>query len=116
MRKILLGLALGLLLSALQARAHFKPNTEHNRRHAIVKAFCHSYKPCPLGAKALSVAYCESGPNLWNYASNGGVYLGMFQAGPFMRARYGFSWSPWQQARAAYRYWSDSGWGPWACA
>jgi hypothetical protein len=115
MKRILLGLALGLLLSALQARAHFKPNTEHNRRHAIVKAFCHSYKPCSLGAKALNVAYCESGPNLWPYASNG-QHLGMFQFGSFARSTYGFSWSPWEQARAAHRYWRVSGWAPWECA
>jgi hypothetical protein len=115
LKMLLLGIALGLLIGALQARAHFKPGTEHNRRHAIVKAFCHSYKPCPLGAEALSVAYCESGPNLWPWARNG-QYWGMFQFGSFARATYGFQWGPWAQARSAYRYWAEAGWSPWECA
>lgn len=116
MTRIALGVAIGVLLVTMQAHTHNVPGSEHNRRHAITYAFCHSLRPCPIGKKALQVAYCESGPNLSPRASNGGVYLGMFQAGPFMRARYGFSWSPWAQARQAYRYWLDSGWSPWSCA
>jgi hypothetical protein len=115
-RNFVLGMVAALFFLALSGKAHNRPGTEHNRRHAIVYAFCHSLKPCPLGDKALSVAYCESGPNLWPYASNAGTYLGMFQFGPYARSRFGFSWSPWAQARGAYRYWSVAGWGPWQCA
>lgn len=107
-----------VLISLGPARGHWKPNTEHNRIHAINHAFCQgNVNGCWRGNEALRVAYCESGVNLWNYASNGGTYLGMFQAGPYMRARYGFSWSPWSQARSAYRYYVDSGrdWSPWEC-
>jgi hypothetical protein len=106
---------LAALLIVGAARAHNVPNSEHNRRHAITYAFCHTLRSCPLGREALNVAYCESGPNLWPYARNG-QYLGMFQAGAWMRSRFGFSWSPWVQARAAYRYWLESGWSGWSCA
>lgn len=105
----------GALILAGQTWAHNVPNSEHNRRHAIVHAFCHSLRPCPLGDQALRVAYCESGPSLWPYARNG-QYLGMFQMGDYARSAYGFSWSPWAQARGAYRYWLDAGWSPWSCA
>ena len=115
MTRIALGIALGLLIAAFQAKAHFKPNTVHNRIHAINYAFCHNLSPCALGAKAIDVAYCESGPNLWPYARNG-QYLGMFQFGGYARSAFGFSWSPWEQSRAAYRYWRVSGWAPWQCA
>lgn len=120
LNQFLLGFLIGALLMSgvlsVQGRTHNLPGTEHNRRHAITYAFCHSLKPCPLGNKALDVAYCESGPNLWPYASNGGAYLGMFQFGSYARARYGFSWSPWKQARSAFAYWRVSGWAPWSCA
>ena len=110
---LLLGFILWLSGSS---QGHNRPNTVHNRRHAIVHAFCHSLKPCPLGNEALSVAYCESGPKLWPYARSSGGHLGMFQFGSYARSRYGFSWSPWAQARFAYRYWLDAGWSPWSCA
>jgi hypothetical protein len=116
MIRVALGICIGAILVTLQAKAHFRPGTEHNRRHAIIHAFCHSLKPCELGRQALNVAYCESGPNLWHFARNG-QYLGMFQFGSFARTRFGFSWSPWKQSRAAYRYFIDSGrdWSPWSC-
>ena len=105
-----------LLLLGGQGRAHSKPGTVHNRQHAITVAFCHSLKPCALGNKALDVAYCESGANLWPYARSSGGHLGMFQFGLYARSAFGFSWSPWEQSRAAYRYWRVSGWSPWQCA
>jgi hypothetical protein len=104
-----------VLMIVTNSQPHNLPGTEHNRRHAITYAFCHTLRPCPLGDEALRVAYCESGPNLWPYARNGD-YLGMFQEGSYARARFGFSWSPWAQARSAYRYWLDAGWSPWSCA
>ena len=77
-----------------QARAHNLPGTEHNRRHAITHAFCGSLRPCPMGEKALDVAYCESGPNLWPYARNGN-HLGLFQVDSLWRSEIaGWSWSP----------------------
>ena len=103
-----------LLLVTGQGQAHFKPGTTHNRVHAINVAFCHSLRPCELGNEAISVARCESGPNLWPYANNG-QYLGMFQFGVYARSVFGFSWSPWEQARAAFRYFVRAGWSPWEC-
>ena len=68
----------------------------------------------PYCSQALRVARCESGLSI--YARNG-QYLGLFQHGAYARARYGFAWDAWTQARAAYRYFVDSGrnWSPWTC-
>ncbi len=65
-------------------------------------------------SQAVSVARCESGLSVG--ASNG-QYLGLFQMGEYARSRYGNSWDAWGQARAAYRYFRDSGysWAPWTC-
>ena len=114
---VLLGLACflaGMFIIVEQARAHNLPGSEHNRRHAITHAFCKSLKPCPLGKEAIEVAYCESGPSLSPRARNG-EHLGMFQFGSWARATFGFSFGPWEQARAARRYWQYSGWSGWSC-
>ncbi len=65
-------------------------------------------------SQAISVARCESGLSV--NAANG-QYLGLFQMGDYARSRYGHSWDAWGQARAAYRYFRDSGysWSPWQC-
>jgi hypothetical protein len=107
-----------LLIALAPARSHYRPFTEHNRVHAINHAFCSgNVNGCWRGNEALRVAYCESGPSLWPYARSSGGHYGMFQFGAFARARYGFRWQPWFQARAAYRYFVDSGrdWSPWSC-
>jgi hypothetical protein len=64
--------------------------------------------------QAISVARCESGLSV--NASNG-QYLGLFQMGSYARARYGHGSTAMAQARAAYRYFVDSGkdWSPWSC-
>jgi hypothetical protein len=111
-RLFVLALFLALLL-APPAKAHWRPGTEHNRIHAINWAFCDGrVNGCWLGNQAVRVAECES--HLWPYARNG-QYLGMFQFGAWARARFGFSWSPWEQARAARRYHRMSGWSGWGC-
>ena len=116
---VFLGLACffaGMWILVEQAQAHNLPGTEHNRRHAITHAFCLSLKPCPMGEKAIDVAYCESGPKLWPWAHNG-EHLGMFQVSGHWRATVpGWGWGPWQQARHAYRVWHLVGWGHWDCA
>jgi hypothetical protein len=107
---------MALLADAYIADAHWRPDTKHNRRHAVVAGFCGASdlrRPCGRGLEALRVAECESG--LWPYAHNG-QYLGIFQMGSYARGRYGHSWSPWQQARDASEYYRDAGWSPWACA
>ena len=112
-----------LLLVTGQGRTHNLPGTRHNREHAIVHAFCGSLRPCPLGREAVRVARCESGPNLWPYALNGPwppqpgreTYAGMFQFGSFARSTFGFAFNPWEQARAAHRYFVMAGWSPWQC-
>jgi hypothetical protein len=64
--------------------------------------------------QALQVARCES--RLRTTARNG-QYLGMFQMGTTARQLYGHGETPLAQARAAYRYFVDSGrdWSPWSC-
>lgn len=65
-------------------------------------------------AKALSVALCESH---YSPRATNGQYWGIFQMGSRERAMFGGSSSdPWDQVRAAYRYFSVAGWGPWECA
>ena len=68
----------------------------------------------PYCAQALRVARCESGLQTW---ARNGQYLGLFQMGSLARAKYGHGPDAWTQARAAYRYFRDSGfsWGPWTC-
>ena len=67
-------------------------------------------------AGAIDVARCETGGTFSVYARNG-QYLGLFQMGSWERATYGHGWTPWEQARAAYRYFVASGrdWSPWQC-
>lgn len=64
--------------------------------------------------QAIAVAWCESRHD--RYASNG-QYLGLFQMGSSERVTYGHGTTALEQARAAYRYFSRSGydWSPWAC-
>ena len=64
--------------------------------------------------RPFAVARCESGLSV--NAANG-QYLGLFQMGSYARSRYGHSGTAIGQARAAYAYFRDSGygWGPWAC-
>jgi hypothetical protein len=64
--------------------------------------------------EALAVARCES--NFSTSAENG-QYLGLFQMGSFARGQYGHGSSALTQAKAAYRYFVESGrdWSPWSC-
>jgi hypothetical protein len=65
-------------------------------------------------AEALAVARCESG---LSPSAQSGQYRGLFQMGAAERSRYGHGPSPYAQAKAAHRYFVDSGrgWGPWSC-
>lgn len=63
---------------------------------------------------AISVASCETGGTFDVNASNG-QYLGLFQMGSSERARFGHGSTALEQARAAYAYFSISGWSPWQC-
>jgi hypothetical protein len=76
------------------------------------KAICYVFHG--YCSEALEVARCES--HLLTTAHNG-QYLGMFQMGATPRQLYGHGETPLAQARAAYRYFVDSGrdWSPWSC-
>lgn len=104
-----------LLRFAGPGSPHNLPGTEHNRRHAITYAFCHTLKPCALGDEAIRVFQCESGPHLWPWARNG-QYLGFAQMGSYARARFGWQWGIWAQARSSAAYFFVAGWAPWSCA
>jgi hypothetical protein len=70
----------------------------------------------PYCGQAIRVSRCETG-GAFNTNAQNGQYLGLFQMGSYARSRYGHGSSAWVQARAAYRYFIDSGrdWSPWSC-
>ena len=82
---------------------------KERRKQIICKVFGKRY--CK---QAIAVAECESHLDTW--ATNG-QYLGMFQMGSHERRIYGHGRGAWAQARAARRYFIDSGkdWSPWSC-
>lgn len=65
-------------------------------------------------AEALRVAWCES---RFDIKAINGQYLGLFQMGDYARSKYGHGNTAMIQARAAHRYFVDSGrdWSPWSC-
>ena len=68
----------------------------------------------PYCQQALSVSWCESKWYVW---AGNGQYLGIFQMGNYARSKYGHGSGAWKQARAAKRYFIESGrdWSPWTC-
>lgn len=91
-------------------------NAEHflKRMHDPAKAICHVFGA--YCSQALSIARCESGRSMTPRARNG-QYLGAFQMGASERRLYGHGDTVLEQARAAWRYFVDSGkdWSPWSC-
>lgn len=105
----LTALTISLIVALLFARrSDAYDSSQRTARTAICQTFG---RYC---SQALRVAWCESRYRTW--ASNG-QYLGLFQMGSYARSRYGHGPGSWAQARAAYRYFSDSGrdWSPWQC-
>ena len=108
------------LIMTSDAKGHYKPGT-HNATHAINLAFCgRSNATCQDGIEARSVVICESRAYWYRgvpHFAHNGQYLGMFQMGRRERRKYGHGPDPWRQARAAFRYYVDSGrtWIRWAC-
>jgi hypothetical protein len=104
------------LWAPMWAKAHYQPG-QHNVRHAINLAWCgRSNSYCGASSEAWRVSHCETGGTFSVWANNG-QYLGLFQMGAYARGRYGHGHDPWTQARAAHRYYVDSGrdWSPWEC-
>jgi len=64
--------------------------------------------------QALEVSWCES---RFSTTARNGTHLGLFQMGLRERRLYGHGADAWSQARAAHRYFVNSGrdWSPWAC-
>jgi hypothetical protein len=64
--------------------------------------------------EALAVSWCESRWYVW---AKNGQYLGIFQMGSYERQLFGHGSGAWAQARAAYKYFVQSGkdWSPWSC-
>lgn len=106
MTRILLGICIGVLLVTIQAQA--RPPVPA----PVFKAVRAYWKTRPERIAAFDVAYCESRYSI--YATNG-QYLGLFQFGEWARSTYGFGWDAYSQARAAYRYYRESGWSGWEC-
>lgn len=106
---IFVGYLLAVLISVTSvSRSHNVPGSTHNVLHAIDHAFGeHS-------DEAREVAWCES---KYDPGARNGQYLGIFQMGEWERATYGNGYGPWNQAKAAFRYFVASGkdWSPWTC-
>lgn len=68
----------------------------------------------PYANQALDVAWCESRYSIW---AENGQYLGLFQMGSSERELFGHGNTAIEQARAAHRYFVNSGrdWSPWQC-
>lgn len=64
--------------------------------------------------QALAVSWCESKWYIW---AQNGQYKGIFQMGSSERRLFGHGPGAWAQARAAYKYFVQSGrdWSPWTC-
>ena len=103
-RAIICSLLLLPLMAAPAAAENYRAKNER-----IIRAVFGKY-----GSQAVAVARCESGLTI---GATNGQYLGLFQMGSYARSRYGHAWHAWGQARAAYRYFVDSGrdWSPWSC-
>jgi len=63
-------------------------------------------------AIAMRIVKCETGGTYTPWSANG-QYLGIFQMGSRERRVYGHGNNVWAQARAAYAYFRDAGFGPW---
>lgn len=109
--------AIALALTST-ADAHWKPG-KHNVRHAIQHGFCGGrYIWCPAAREADRVVDCETGgkydPSIVGNARGADPYLGLFQAGQWVRERFGYGRSAWAQARMGYRAWRANGYC-WTC-
>jgi len=91
---------------AAQARPPVPPN--------VYRAVRHYWHTKTERIQAFNIVACETG-GAYNTNATNGQYLGLFQMGSYARARYGHGSSADAQARAAHRYWLDSGWSPWSC-
>lgn len=97
---------LGTRQTALgQERISLKQQRAKNAICAVFGQYCR---------QALTVTWCES---RWKTTAKNGKYLGLFQMGKDERKKYGHGPGSWRQARAAFRYFVDSGkdWSPWTC-
>lgn len=102
------------LIARERVRFHTRRIDALEAQLSPVQAICMTFgRYCD---EALAVTRCESGDSRTPRAANG-QYLGMFQMGSSERARFGHGSTPIEQARAAYRYFVESGrdWSPWSC-
>jgi hypothetical protein len=106
---LLFGLILAFALYSSEAPAAPQRGTTAYRAWAIKRVWPSRYE-----SQAVRVARCESGIRPW---ARNGQYRGAFQMGSAERERWGHGPSIWAQARAALRYFNNSGkdWSPWQC-
>jgi len=120
---VLMLFVIGLLV-AQETKASYRPAPNQ------IRVAAHRYQPPPAGSaakrawvvcrlftghrcdEALNVAWCESSLRPW---AGNGQYRGIFQMGSGERSRYGDGSTAWAQTRAAFKYYSLSGWSPWEC-
>jgi len=97
-----------LVVADTQARPPVPPD--------VFRAVRHYWHTQTERIQAFNIVACETG-GAYNTNAQNGQYLGLFQMGSYARARYGHSGTADGQARAAHRYYLDSGrdWSPWSC-
>jgi hypothetical protein len=108
-RKTLAALAFLLLALAGAPSAHGGADGARTR---VVRVICRVFGP--YCQEAIAVAWCESRFDVW---ARNGEHFGLFQMGRRERSLYGDGLGPWNQSRAAFRYFRASGytWRPWVC-
>jgi len=97
-----------LVVADTQARPPVPPD--------VFRAVRHYWHTQTERIQAFNIVACETG-GAYNTNASNGQYLGLFQMGSYARSRYGHSGTADGQARAAHRYYIDSGrdWSPWSC-
>lgn len=110
MRKLALTTTVAALLGAAGQLAEAQADNYTEAKDATKRVFGY------YSDQAMRVVRCETGGTYSVYAHNG-QYLGLFQMGSNERATYGHGYTALAQAKAAYRYFVDSGrdWSPWSC-
>jgi hypothetical protein len=98
----------GRRTTAERMRGRIAPERSRTPQQVVCRVFRRDCRD------ALRVAHCES---RFRTDATNGQYLGLFQMGSTARSLYGHGATAVVQARAAHRYFVDSGrdWSPWSC-
>jgi hypothetical protein len=109
LRKLTLTVVLSAVLGGTAGQGAQASRDRSNYQSAL-RAVCYYFGPnCQT---AMRIVKCETGGTYTPWSANG-QHLGIFQMGSHERATYGHGNNVWAQAKAAYAYFRDAGFGPW---